>query len=577
MGGSFAPRRLLRHALATVLLLAGAAALTPGTGRAAPGRAGAAPAGAAPVWIFFRDRAGGAAPGAGAPGAPASDSPTPRAIARRARAALERSARGDTAPLDPDADRDLARAYVAAVETAGATIRTKSRWLNAVSADADSAALATIRALPFVASIRPVRAYESASTDTAAEPRAAREFSTGGAARQLDMLHVPEAHAMGYHGEGVLIAVLDTGFNLEHEAFGTLEVRGERDFVNGDDDPSYDPRTDLPAQADHGTHVLSILAGFAPGQLIGPAYGADFLLGRTEQTAFERPIEEDWWVAGVEWAEREGADIVSSSLSYTRFYGWRDMDGQHGVATRAANLAFERGLIVVESVGNQGPKEGNLGAPADAPGAISVGAVDAHGRIAAFSTPGPTWDLRVKPDVAAMGVQVAYAKSRTRDRYDRGNGTSYATPLVAGCVALVLQAHPDWGPETVRDALTMSASRAASPDNRYGWGVVNVRDAILYPEIEGRVADFHTHEPIAGARVSWEPSGAADSLEAPSDSPPRGAVQTDSTGAYVIPNLPRGSYRLRIGADGYFESGSEPIQVPPGIGDVNFELRYRGE
>jgi subtilisin family serine protease len=323
---------------------------------------------------------------------------------------------------------------------------------------------------------------------------------------------------------------------------------------------------------------LSILAGYAPGRIIGPAYAADFLLARTEQTAFERSVEEDWWVAGLEWAERWGADIVSSSLSYTKFYGWRDMDGQHGVATRAANLAFERGLIVVESVGNQGPEEGKLGSPADAPGAISVGAVDSDGRVAAFSTRGPTWDLRVKPDVSAMGVQVAHAVARTRDHYGRGNGTSYSTPLVAGCLALILEAHPDWGPETVREALTMSASRAASPDNRLGWGIVNVRDAILYPEIEGRVTDYHTREPIAGARVTWEPEGAADSLgAAPSDSPPRGVARTDSTGAYVIPNLPRGAYRLHIRADGYFESTSEPIEVPPGLGDVNFELKYRGE
>jgi subtilisin family serine protease len=414
--------------------------------------------------------------------------------------------------------------------------------------------------------------------DAGAGAAATREFNVGGAARQLDMLHIPEAHAMGYHGEGVLVAVLDSGFDLTHEAFASLQVRAQHDFVNDDEDASYDPRTDRPGQANHGSQVLSILAGYAPGHLLGPAHAADFLLARTEQIAFERPIEEDWWVAGVEWAERLGADIVSSSVSYSKFYRWRDMDGRHGVATRAADLAFERGLIVVESVGNQGPREGNLGSPADAVGAISVGAVDTNGQIAPFSTAGPTWDLRVKPDVCAMGVQVEHAVAGARDRYGRGSGTSYATPLVAGCVALVLQAHPDWGPESVREALLMSADRAAAPDNRYGWGLVNVRDAILYPQIEGHVADASTREPIAGARVSWEPSGSVDSTgAAPSDAPPRGITRTDSTGAYVVPNLPRGTYRLRVAADGHFEATSEPIQVPPGIGDVNFQLRYRGE
>ena len=219
-----------------------------------------------------------------------------------------------------------------------------------------------------------------------------------------------------------------------------------------------------------------------------------------------------------------------------------------------------------------------LGAPADAPGVIAVGAVDAQGRIARFSTVGPTWDRRVKPDLSAMGVQVTHATARTRDRYGRGNGTSYAAPLAAGCAALVLQAHPDWGPETAREALQMSADRAASPDNRYGWGIVNVRDAIIYPQIEGRVTDLHTHEPLARARVAWEPAGPDGAGGAPpGDSPPRGEVRVDSTGAYVIPNLPRGAYRLRVSADGYFDGATEPIEVPPGIGDVNVELRYRGE
>lgn len=599
MSGFALLNRRPARALVAGLLLAAAAAV-PAAAVAAPAPPAAAiapsvaPAGppaaaeaGAPVWIFFRDRAGPGSNPAPAGDVVATDGPTARALTRRARATRERAARGEALHLDPDADRGVSATYVAAVEAAGAVIRTRSRWLNAVSADADSTAVAAIQALPFVTDIRPVRSYESASADAVDEPGEARSFDFGRAARQLDMLHVPEAHAMGYHGHGVLIAVLDTGFNLEHEAFGALEVRGQWDFINGDDDPSYDPRTDFLSQADHGTQVLSILAGYEPGRLIGPAFAADFLLARTEQPAFERPIEEDWWVAALEWAERRGADIVSSSLSYTKFYGWRDMDGRHGVATRAANLAFERGLIVVESVGNQGPREGRLGSPADALGAISVGAVDENGRIAAFSTRGPTWDLRVKPDVAAMGVQVEHAVSRTRDRYGRGNGTSYATPLVAGCIALILEAHPDWGPEAVREALAMSASRAASPDNRYGWGIVNVRDAILYPQIEGRVADAATHEPVEGALVTWEPAAGADSIgvsslgvgslgAAPSDSAPRGAVSTDSTGAYVIPNLPRGTYRLRIAADGYRGSVSEPIQVPPGLGDVNFELRYRG-
>jgi subtilisin family serine protease len=537
-------------------------------------------------WVLFRDRGPCDARAAGADAV----LPTPRALARRERAARERERLGLSPPAVAAGDREPCASYVDAVAASGASLRTRSRWLNAVSVVADSAALSRIAALPCVTETRPVAVGERAAAPEAvaiAAPRAiaatpaiaaADAFNYGGSARQLDMLHVPEAHAMDLHGEGVLIAVLDSGFSLEHEAFRHLEVRSQRDFINGDDDPSYDPRTDPPGQANHGTQVLSILAGYAPGRLIGPAYAADFILAKTERTSSETAIEEDYWVAGIEWAEAMGADIATSSLSYSDFYRWRDMDGRTALTSRAANLALERGLLVFNSIGNQGPREGRMGAPADAPGVVSVGAVDADGRLAGFSTVGPTWDRRVKPELSALGVQVTHARARTRDRYGRGNGTSYATPLTAGCAALVMQAHPDWGPEMVREALLMSADRAASPDNRYGWGIVNVRDAIVYPQIEGRVTDLHTHEPAAGARVAWEPAGAVDSLgAAPGDAPPRGAVRADSLGCYLIPNLPRGTYRLLVSADGHFDALSEPIEVPPGIGDVNVELRYRGE
>ena len=148
----------------------------------------------------------------------------------------------------------------------------------------------------------------------------------------------------------------------------------------------------------------------------------------------------------------------------------------------------------------------------------------------------------------------------------------------------MLSAHPDWSPEAVWDALAMSADRASRPDPSYGWGVPNVRDAIVYPQFEGRITDVSTPgEPTVGkpATVSWEPAGSASSdtltAAALSDSPRRGSVQADSLGAYVIPNLPAGTYRLTIEAPGYFPAQSEPLEVPPGLGDVDFALRYRGE
>src|SRR6185295_829648 len=399
----------------------------------------------------------------------------------------------------------------------------------------------------------------------------------GPAAHQLEMLGIPEAHAMGYRGEGVLICVLDSGFELGHEAFDQLTVRATRDFVFHDEDVSFAPKQDVPGQSNHGTTVLSVIAGYAPGRIIGPAYRADYILAKTERIGSETRVEEDTWCEAIEWAEAMGADIAASSLSYVAWYEPQNRDGRTALISRFANIAFERGLLIVNSMGNTGPLEMSLNPPADAPGVISAGAVDWNGRLAGFSSVGPTWDGRVKPDLVAMGSGVTLVTARTRDRYGHGSGTSYSSPLVAGCAALILSAHPDWGPEAVRDALVWSGDRAGHPDNRYGWGVPNVRDAILYPFVEGKVADATTREPVAGAQVRWEPAGVVDSTRAaPSDSPPRGSVVTDSTGAYVAPNLPPGTYRLRVDAPGYLGAVSEPVEVPPSLGDVNIALQFQG-
>ena len=531
------------------------------------------PARTAPAWVFFRDH------GALAVKGPARDEAlaeaarkiTPRALARRAKATR---AGGRTALLD-DLDLPPDPAYVAAVAARAGAVRTRSSWLNAVSVEAAPESLGRIRALPFVEEVRPVaqEAADLAPSFAAAEDA---EFNAGPSFLQIDMLHIPEVHAMGDHGEGVVICVLDSGFELDHEAFRQLMVRGERDFVNGDDDVSYDPRTDIPTQSAHGTAVLSTIAGFSPGKLVGAAYRAEYLLGKTEVIGSELRVEEDYWCAGVEWAEAEGADILTSSLTYHLWYRWHDLDGRTAVATRAANLALTRGLLIVNAIGNEGPKEGSIGAPADAPGAITVGAVNGIGNLAGFSSVGPTYDRRVKPDVVAPGVGVLAAKARM-------NGTSFSAPLVAGCAALVLSRHRSWTSEAVRDAITMSASRAERPDSRYGWGIVNARDAVLYPLLEGSVTDSITREPLAGATVRWEPvvgskkDSPAPEAADPEDSPPRGSVQTDSTGAYVIPSLPRGTYTITVSRPGYLDSQAGPYEVPPNLGDANVALRYRGK
>jgi subtilisin family serine protease len=185
-------------------------------------------------------------------------------------------------------------------------------------------------------------------------------------------------------------------------------------------------------------------------------------------------------VAGIEWAEGLGAEVVSSSLGYIDWYTFQDMDGVTAVTTKAANRAATLGVVVVNAAGNErGSAWGHIIAPADGLDVIAVGAVDSSGNISSFSSPGPTYDGRTKPEVCALGVNnwIAVNRADGTSTYGTGSGTSYATPLVAGVAALLLEIHRDWTPAQVRSALLSSASRSSNPDNDYGWGIVNAASA----------------------------------------------------------------------------------------------------
>jgi len=221
--------------------------------------------------------------------------------------------------------------------------------------------------------------------------------------------------------------------------------------------------------------------GLQEGQLIGPAFGADFILAKTENTDSETPVEEDNWAAAAEWAESLGADVISSSLGYLEYdspfpsYTFRDMNGQTALSTRAAEMAAERGVVVVNSAGNSGfdNAHNTLGAPADGAHVLAIGAVDPRGARASFSSVGPSADGRIKPDFAAQGVSVKVASPGTVSAYGTANGTSFSCPLTAGVVALLLQVNPAASPDDVAGVLRATASRAGIPDNLLGWGIIN--------------------------------------------------------------------------------------------------------
>lgn len=430
------------------------------------------------VWVSFRDKGQKSPDEARRALAEARRGLDERCLRRRAK-----TVRGGL--LVGEEDVPLAGPYTQAVRALAVGLRAESRWFNAVSVEAWPDQVERLAALAFVEDLSPVQGFRRTE-----EPLSLEAFPWprgplyGASFRQVDQINVRPLHTAGLSGRGVRVCLLDVGFRKSHRAFRFGRVIAERDFVLKDGDVQRNLQDPNDYSDAHGTATWSLLGGLDPGRLIGPAFGADFILGKTEDERSETPVEEDYWVAGIEWAESLGADVVSSSLGYTDWYAFRDMDGRTAVTTQAANRAVELGVVVVNAAGNDRRTAwGRIIAPADGPEVIAVGAVDDDGRISSFSSPGPTADGRTKPEVCALGVRnfIAASSPATGDAsYQWGSGTSYATPLVAGVVALLLEAHPDWTPGQVREALMKTASRSGAPDNDYGWGIVNATAAVLY-------------------------------------------------------------------------------------------------
>ena len=253
------------------------------------------------------------------------------------------------------------------------------------------------------------------------------------------------------------ILVLDTGFYTEHESINENNILNEWDFINNDSETQNEDG-DVNDQHNHGTFILSVIGGAKEGQLYGPAYESQFLLAKTEDLTQEQPIEEDWFVAALEWGESLGADISSSSLGYIDWYEYEDLDGQTATTTIGINIATENGMICVTSAGNYG-NDGII-APADAYDVISVGAVDSSDELTWFSSRGPTADGRIKPEVCAQGLDT-YAAIPSYDQYGYISGTSLSCPLVSASCAIILSARPEWTSHMVRTSL-LNTSKSPS-------------------------------------------------------------------------------------------------------------------
>ena len=395
----------------------------------------------------------------------------------------------------------------------GGTQRCVSRWLNGISIEISLKELQQMQQLPFVKAIDPVIEYKK--IEILSQPAFQAPLDAAHQKTQLSQIAVDKLHAMRYHGEGIFIGLLDTGFNLSHEAIKDTNVIAEWDFINNDGNTADEPDQDDKGQDKHGSTVLSVISGNSPGRLLGSAYEAGFLLGKTEKITengiiFEKRVEEDWWIAGLEWMERLGVDVVNSSVGYKDWYRFADLDGKTANVTIAADLAVDKGVTMVIAAGNGGGQPlgdlglpGRINAPADGFKVLAVGAVDADGRAANFSAHGPTFDGRIKPDVAAMGVDVTAIKPGTRDKFvSHESGTSVSSVLVAGAAALLLQAFPQATPDDISHALKSTASLAMNPDNTLGWGIINA-EAAYNVLLKSFAAISITVESRSHALTSW--------------------------------------------------------------------------
>ena len=392
--------------------------------------------------------------------------------------------------------------YLEAVANCGAELINPTKWLNGVTIRATNASvIEAINALEFVetvrdcpnnpeAQLRKQQWLEKEMTPVQGDNMVRGYY--GGGYTQITQLNAHVLHDNGFQGEGMVVAILDGGFvgTDIHECFDNMREEGRllgtRDFVYGS--------TSVYSQSTHGTSCLSTMAAYVPQTFVGTAPKASYYLIHTEDGDSETITEEYNWVSGAEYADSLGVDVTTTSLGYIDFdegmtqwdHTFVHFDGHTAPMTIGAEIAASRGIICLNSAGNEGDGICTLGIPADAEHILTVGAVDEQGNRANFSSVGPTYDGRIKPDVMAMGsgTYVANDPNGWWGTYYNGSGTSFSTPVLAGAVTCLRQAFPDLSVQDFCDAVREVSNRADRPDNQYGYGIPDFAAALNLLHVE---------------------------------------------------------------------------------------------
>lgn len=386
-------------------------------------------------------------------------------------------------------DVPVNESYITQVKAqVGITVLAKSKWFNCVHVRGSQEDIDALGDLQFVDSIEfaddsLTRASDGFGfvkddpQDTNNQQRV--DYNYGATENQVTMLSAEFLHQQDFTGAGMIVAVLDSGFPGIDTNAGFARVRDNGRLLDGYD---FVDRVDDEfafSNSSHGTRTASDIVGFIEDQFVGTAPDAFLYCFRTEDVNSENPVEESYWVEAAERADSLGVDVINTSLGYRTYdnpaysYTYEDMDGQTAFISRGSNIAFEKGMLLVTSAGNSGT--GMISAPADAPGALTVGAVDSNGNYVSFSSIGPSSDGRVKPDVMAKGQSSAVITPN--GNIDTSNGTSFSSPIMAGAVTSLWQAFPERTNAEIMQFVRESAHLFNNPTAQMGYGIPNFEDA----------------------------------------------------------------------------------------------------